>query len=157
MPIWGWADKGAKVTVSIAGQTVSEKADDQGRWKVVLAKLAAGGPHTLTVKAGEETKTLKNILVGEVWVCSGQSNMEMGVQMCKDAQKEIAAANYPKIRLFTVEKHGSQQPLDDCSASSHLGRVQPDVDYQWRRGEASPPPPTTSAASCTSSFTFRSV
>ena len=103
VPIWGWADKGEEVTVTVAGQTLTTKAGDDGRWKVVLAKLDVGQPLEMTVKGSSgSTITLKNILVGEVWVCSGQSNMEMGVGLCNNAKEEIAAANYPQIRLFTV-------------------------------------------------------
>ena len=125
VPVWGWADKGAEVSVSIAGQSASAKADDQGRWKVSLAKLETGGPHELTIKAGDETRTLKNILVGEVWICSGQSNMEMGVGVAKDAKSEIAAANFPKIRLFTVEKHNEPAPLDDCKGNCRWAECSP--------------------------------
>ena len=114
VPLWGLAEKGAEVTVTLAGQSVSAKADEQGKWKVALAKLTTGGPHDLTIKSGSESRTIKNILVGEVWVCSGQSNMEMGVGIAKDAKKEIEAANYPKIRLFTVEKKNVPAPADDC-------------------------------------------
>jgi len=108
LPIWGWADKGEEVTVSIAGQTVSGKADDEGRWKVSLAKFVATPdqkPLEMTVKGSSgNTITLKNILIGEVWVCSGQSNMEMGIGAAKDGAAEIKAADYPEIRLFTVPK-----------------------------------------------------
>ena len=114
VPIWGWTDKDAAVTVAFAGQTATATADAQGRWKVELKKLAAGGPHTMTIKSGKENRTLKNVLVGEVWVCSGQSNMEMGIEMAKDAQKEVAAADYPQIRLFTVDKSTASEPLNDC-------------------------------------------
>ncbi len=80
VPIWGWADKGEEVTVTIAGQKHVAKAGDDGRWKVTLDKLAVGRPLEMTVKGSSGSKiTLKNILVGEVWVCSGQSNMELGI------------------------------------------------------------------------------
>ena len=125
VPIWGWAEKGAEVTVGIAGQSASAKADDQGRWKVTLAKLETGGPHELSIKTGGETRTLKNILVGEVWICSGQSNMEMGIGAAKDAKEEIAAANFPKIRLFTVEKHNEPAPLDDCKGKCQWAECSP--------------------------------
>ncbi len=123
--LWGWADKGAEVVVSIAAQTVSTKADDQGRWKVLLAKLESGDPLELSIKSGSETRTLKNVLVGEVWVCSGQSNMEMGVGAANDAAKEIAAAKYPQIRLFTVEKHNEPAPLDDCKGNCRWTECSP--------------------------------
>jgi sialate O-acetylesterase len=116
VPIWGWADKGEDVTVTIAHQTLTTKAGDDGRWKVVLAKLETGQPLEMTVKGSSGAAvTLKNILVGEVWVCSGQSNMEMGVSGCRNAQQEIAAAEYPNIRLFTVAKAKAAEPQADCA------------------------------------------
>jgi sialate O-acetylesterase len=115
VPIWGWADKGEEVTVAVAGQSLAAKADDKGCWKVILTKLDVGEPLTMTVKGSSgNTLVLKNILVGEVWVGSGQSNMEFGLNGCRNAQQEIAAAQYPKIRLFTVTKNNAPQPQIDC-------------------------------------------
>ena len=113
VPIWGWADKGEKVTVALAGQSVEATADDRGRWKVTLDKLEKAGPLEMTVKTASSSLTVKNILVGEVWVCSGQSNMEMGIGACRNAKEEIAAADYPQIRLFTVAKVRAAQPARD--------------------------------------------
>ncbi len=135
VPVWGWADKGEEVTVTIAGQKHVAKAGDDGRWKVTLPKLAttvtdvevaitlpAGAhdsmsvkrPLTMTVEGSSGNKiTVMHIMVGEVWVCSGQSNMEMGIGGVNDAAKEIAAAKYPRIRLFTVEKTKAAQPASD--------------------------------------------
>jgi sialate O-acetylesterase len=116
VPIWGWADKDEEVTVTLAGQTLSTKAGDDGRWKVATATLDVGQPLELTVRGSSGNAiTLKNILVGEVWVCSGQSNMEMGVNSCKDAPREIAAAKYPDIRLFTVGLTKAAEPRADCT------------------------------------------
>jgi sialate O-acetylesterase len=116
--IWGWADKGEEVTVAIAGQTLSTKAGDDGRWKVVLAKLDVGQPLEMTIKGSSGSSiTLKNVVVGDVWVCSGQSNMEMGIGISDNAQAEIAAANYPQIRLFKVAKAKAQQPVDNVGGS----------------------------------------
>jgi sialate O-acetylesterase len=121
LPIWGWADKGEEVTVSIAGQSVSSKADAEGRWEVKLAKLEATPdekPLEMTVKgASGDTVTLKNILVGEVWVCSGQSNMEMGIGAAKDGQAEIKAADYPRIRLFSVPHLNAPTPQKDIKSA----------------------------------------
>jgi sialate O-acetylesterase len=118
LPIWGWADKGEEVTVSIAGQTQTAHAGDDDRWKVVLAKLDVGQPLEMTVKGSSGSAvTLKNILVGEVWVASGQSNMEMGINMCDNAKEEIAAANYPQIRLFMVPNVKTAQPAADVHAA----------------------------------------
>jgi sialate O-acetylesterase len=139
VPIWGWADKGEEVTVTIAGQKHVTKAGDDGRWKVTLPKLdttvtdvevatrmpagahdnmSAKRPLTMTVEGSSGNKiTVKHILVGEVWVCSGQSNMEMGLGGVNDAAKEIAAAKYPRIRLFTVEKAKAAQPATDVKGN----------------------------------------
>ena len=73
--IWGWANPGEKVTVTVLNQKVSVKTNSKGEWKVKLESLAAGGPFDMTIK-GKNTIVLKNILAGDVWVCSGQSNME---------------------------------------------------------------------------------
>jgi sialate O-acetylesterase len=118
VPIWGWADKGEEVTVSIAGQTHTTKAGDDGRWKVTLDKLNVGQPLEMIVKvASGNAITLKNILVGDVWVCSGQSNMEMGISQCNNAKEEIAAADYPPIRLFMVPNVKAAQPVDDVKGT----------------------------------------
>jgi sialate O-acetylesterase len=101
VPVWGWADKDEDVTVILGRQQLSTKAGPDGRWKVALDKLDLGEPLTLTVKGSSGSEiALKNILVGEVWICSGQSNMELGVDACNKAAEEIAAADFPKIRLF---------------------------------------------------------
>jgi sialate O-acetylesterase len=117
VPVWGWADKGEEITVQIAGQTKTAKAGDNGRWQVTLDKLQVGEPLEMTVKGstGEERK-LSNILVGEVWICSGQSNMEMGVGACNHAKEEIAAADYPNIRLFTVPKNKTAEPTTELKS-----------------------------------------
>jgi sialate O-acetylesterase len=118
VPIWGWASKGEDVTVSVAGQSLAAKADDDGRWQVVLTKLDVGEPLEMTIKGSSGTTiTLKNIAVGEVWVCSGQSNMAMGVSMCNSAKEEIAAANYPQVRLFPVAKEKALHPVGDVNGN----------------------------------------
>jgi sialate O-acetylesterase len=117
--IWGWADKGEKVTVSFLEQTKTVKADRSGNWSVTLQPVAYGGPYTLTVK-GKNEITFNNVLVGDVWLCSGQSNMEMPVNgglKVYDYEQEIADANYPEIRHFQVEKNMSEKPLDDVTGS----------------------------------------
>src|SRR5262249_51059155 len=82
----------------------------KGAWSVKLGPFAAGGPHEMTV-SGKNTITLKNVLFGEVWICSGQSNMQWGVGGSNNAQQEIAAAKYPQVRLFSVRNVTSQKPL----------------------------------------------
>lgn len=110
--VWGKADPGEEVSVSIGDQTKTAKADDKGKWSVTLDPLKAGGPHTLTVK-GKNTITFEDVLVGEVWLCSGQSNMQMDLGGVNDADIEALAANFPKIRLITVPAVGAQEPKDD--------------------------------------------
>jgi len=114
-PIWGWADKGEKVAISIAGKSIIAKTGKDGKWKVFLPVLDYGGPYTLIVK-GDNLIELNNILIGEVWVCSGQSNMGWQLKLCNNGAQEVANANYPRIRLFTVPKKISQFPLDDIEA-----------------------------------------
>jgi len=116
VPVWGSADAGGTVTVSIAGQAASAVADAKGRWIAKLKPLEAGGPHELTI-AGEKPITLKNVLVGDVWVCSGQSNMEQGIRACANPTEEIAKANYPRIRLFMVPHHVAGEPQTSVNAT----------------------------------------
>ena len=116
--IWGWADPGETVTVSQAwepgvqvNQTIRPGPD--GRWNLTFKTPGAGGPHSLTIKGNNEI-TIKNILFGEVWFCSGQSNMEWPLNLTDNAEKEIAGADYPQIRLFLVDKSTSVVPAADC-------------------------------------------
>ena len=110
--IWGKADPGEKVTVSIGKDEATTQADKDGRWKVELSPLKAGNPVEVHV-SGKNTITLRDVLVGEVWVCSGQSNMQMSMNGVTNAKQEIAAANHPHIRLFTVPMRPAGQPADD--------------------------------------------
>ncbi|HLQ44519.1 MAG TPA: sialate O-acetylesterase, partial [Planctomycetaceae bacterium] len=103
LPIWGTADAGEEVTVSIGDNSASTKAGADGKWSVKLQEMSAGGPHEVLVKGKNELK-LTDVLIGEVWVASGQSNMEMSVSNSANPQEEIAAAKYPNIRLFHVKK-----------------------------------------------------
>lgn len=107
-PVWGKADKGEKVTVTIDSQKHETTAGDDGNWKVTLDSLPIGGPHTLTI-AGSNTITCDDVLVGEVWICSGQSNMQWSVNASNDPDLEKAAAKFPKIRLVTVPNVGTQE------------------------------------------------
>jgi len=116
VPIWGTADPGEKVTVTLGDRQAVATADADGRWMVRLDPLKAGGPFEMTV-AGSNRITLKDILVGEVWVCSGQSNMAMQVKTAANAHQEIAAANYPDIRLFTVARLVAAAPQSDTKGT----------------------------------------
>lgn len=116
VPVWGWADAGEEVMVTVAGQTKTTKAGADGKWKVTLDKLAAAEDQTLTVK-GRNTLTVKDVLVGEVWLGSGQSNMAMTVNRALDFEGEKTKANFPKIRMFTVKSGAAATPQDDCQGS----------------------------------------
>ena len=120
--IWGKANPGSKITVSAGwnanGQSISGK---DGKWSVVLPTPAAGGPFSITVSASDTTIMIKNVLIGEVWFCSGQSNMEMPLSgwppkdTIMHSSATIASALIPEIRLFNVQKKISEDPLDECT------------------------------------------
>jgi len=99
--IWGWADPGERVTVTMGGRSASCVADGRRNWMVSLGPFRAGGPFELRV-AGSNTLTVHDVLVGDVWVCSGQSNMELGLALASNAACEIPRANHKTIRLYTV-------------------------------------------------------
>ncbi len=113
VPVWGWADPGEDVTVTIAGQTKTTKAGRDGTWRVSLSALKPGAALTLTVK-GRNALTVQDVLAGEVWLGSGQSNMAMTVNRCNDFEKELAAATLPQIRMFTVEREVGKTPQSAC-------------------------------------------
>ncbi|MFO8014382.1 MAG: sialate O-acetylesterase [Phycisphaerae bacterium] len=113
VPIWGWTDPGARVTVRMGAATAKATADADGEFLAHLPPQEAGGPHTLTVTS-ENTVWIKDVLVGDVWICSGQSNMAWIVRNVDNAEQEIAEATYPDIRLFTVARRPATEPQDDC-------------------------------------------
>ncbi len=100
LPIWGWAAPGEPVTVRLAGKTQRAVTDPTGVWRVSLPKLRAGGPYTLTVK-GHSTVTCADVLIGEVWLCSGQSNMAVPLSYAATGEQAIRAAHCPSLRLFS--------------------------------------------------------
>lgn len=113
VPVWGWADAAEKISVKVAGQSKTTTTDAQGNWSLKLDALQPGAPLEMTI-AGKSRLALKNILVGEVWICSGQSNMAFTLQGAHNAQREIARANHPRIRLFWVPPKPALQPQADC-------------------------------------------
>ena len=100
--VWGQARAGEVVSVTFAGQAVTTHADATGRWQATLPATGAGGPYTLEAAAGPRRESVRDVLVGDVWLCAGQSNMELPVWRSLNAASEIAAATIPRIRLFTV-------------------------------------------------------
>ena len=118
--VWGWAEPGEKVVVEMASSRAETTAGQDGKWHVEIGLPPAGGPYEVHI-VGKNTLKLADILVGEIWVCSGQSNMQWPVAAALDPQPEIAAANYPHMRLFTVENVPSKEPLDECPGSNPSG------------------------------------
>ena len=119
IPIWGWAAAGEEVTVTLQDTeyTVQTTADAKGNWRTKLPAMSVGGPYILHV-AASNTLELTNVMFGEVWICSGQSNMEWPVRASKDSEAEIVAADYPLIRLFNIPHKAS-------------GLLVPDVEAEW--------------------------
>lgn len=118
LPIWGWAEPGEEVSVKFNDDDiVSTKTGSDGKWMLTLPPQKAGGPYIMIVNGADNTITLNNILVGEVWICSGQSNMDRGVDFDLTAKDAIADAKYPQIRLFQVPCNPSGLPVTDVRAS----------------------------------------
>ncbi len=114
-PLWGWADAGEKISISASwlNNNITTVANPQGEWMVKLRTPTAGGPYKIIIN-GNNSIVLDNILSGEVWFASGQSNMAMAVEKCNNADEEIATANYPNIRLFHVTRKWADKPQQDC-------------------------------------------
>jgi sialate O-acetylesterase len=109
LPVWGWDEPGKEVTVTLGDAKATAQADASGKWMVKLPAMKAGGPLTLTV-AGTSQESRNDILVGEVWICSGQSNMQMDVNGSNNAAEEKAAANHPQIRHITISRVPAATP-----------------------------------------------
>lgn len=110
--VWGWSDAGAEVTVRFAGETRTVHSDGQGAWRALFAPRVAGGPHTLEISAGAETLSVRDILVGDVWLCSGQSNMEWVLGNARGAAEDIATSENTNIRHFYVPHSWAALPSD---------------------------------------------
>ena len=112
IPVWGWADNGEKVSVTLNDNMLESIADEEGKWMVKFPIMQYGGPHTMTIEGGN-TITFENIMIGEVWICSGQSNMEFALNLSSNGEEEISKSNYPGIRLFKVPRKIAQYPQSD--------------------------------------------
>jgi len=116
VPVWGWATPGSRVTIEMNGHTSSTLTTPTGEWRVGLPPMKAGGPYELVVK-GTETVQFQNVMVGEVWLCSGQSNMGWMLRKSEDAQEEIARADTPNLRLFRVGLAATGWPASDVEGT----------------------------------------
>lgn len=119
VPVWGWAPAGTGVRVSLAGVAADAQVDSAGCFRAVLPPLPAGGPYELVVE-GVERAVRRDVFVGEVWVCSGQSNMVWPVCASGDADREIASARHPGLRLFTVPDRATTDQADDAPGTWNL-------------------------------------
>jgi len=122
--VWGWAGKNEKVTVQFKGQVENTVAGADGKWKLKLAAEAAGGPYQLIIK-GKNTVTINNVLVGEVWICSGQSNMEFQVSGAINAAAEIQHSGNPEIRHIIIPKAVASEPKDDFTGNNNWKAASP--------------------------------
>ena len=113
VPVWGWAERDEEVVVSIAEQEIRTRADANGKWMVRLSPLDAGGPFQLKVRGVNEV-TFEDVLVGEVWLCSGQSNMAMTVSRAQEFETEKSNSAFPQIRHFKTRSNAIPEPQDDC-------------------------------------------
>ena len=135
-PVWGWADPGERVTVAGSwGKQASAIAGDSGKWQVNLKTPSYGGPYTITVK-GKNEITIDNVMIGEVWLCAGQSNMGWRLSATFGGVEEAASADYPDFRIFRSERAHSHEPQEDVIA-------------QW-----TPCTPETAATCSAASFYF---
>lgn len=118
--VWGWSNSAEtiKINGSWNGDTITTKASAEGYWIAELPTSAAGGPYTLTIKGNNETKTLTDVMLGEVWLCSGQSNMEFTANWgLQNKETEVSKADFPGIRFFHVPKHGAPYPQEQTKAN----------------------------------------
>ena len=125
IPVWGTAAPAANIEVALDSQSATVQADAEGKWHVELPPLPAGGPHTLTVRAASQAedenksaqiKSFEDVLIGEVWVCSGQSNMEWSLSITEGGKEEAARADHPQLRMIRPPHTVAQQPHTDIDA-----------------------------------------
>ena len=128
VPVWGRDLAGSKVSVSMGGRSAEATADAQGHWKAFLPKLAAGGPYSLTV-TGSATRVVNDVLVGELWLGAGQSNMELAMRVTKDSATELPKASDEQLRLFTADRVASFTPEDDVRGAWQVCSPQTAKDF----------------------------
>jgi len=116
-PVWGWSQPGDKVTVQIASKTFAATADQYGRWLVRIGPFGAGGPWTLAI-SGPQSVTIQDVFFGDVWLCSGQSNMVFPVNAALNGTAEIAASSFPQLRHFTVNERALKAPRQSLSGTT---------------------------------------
>ena len=142
VPIWGWDDPGTEMTVTWGESTLTAKSGDDGKWRVQLPATPAGGPYELSI-TGTDSLTVRDVLVGEVWLCSGQSNMEWVVRNSNNPEEEIAAANHPQIRHIKIPHVPAATPQSEVASSGWQVCSPETVARLHRRGLLLRPLPAT--------------
>lgn len=127
--VWGWADNNEQVSVNFNGQKRVVRASISGKWEVELNAMPPGGPFEMTIKGKNKIITYRNIMLGDVWMCSGQSNMEFILKRCYQADQEISESNYPDIRFFTVTRTLNNRPSDDLTGEWQVCSPQTSPDF----------------------------
>ena len=128
--IWGWSQPNEMLTVQFGNEKQDVRANDRGEWKLALPAMKSGGPYTLAV-SGSSRVEFEDVMVGEVWLCSGQSNMEMGIGGVKDGKAEVAAANFPNIRLLMVPNRWTPEPQSDMEGNWKVCTPQTVAEGGW--------------------------
>jgi sialate O-acetylesterase len=127
IPVWGHAEPGASVTVALGSASVTTQADPAGRWRAMLPAMAAGGPYTLTARSGSDEETANDVLVGDVYLCAGQSNMVLEVHRTLNARAEVADADNDTIRMLTVPDATSLAPQDAFAKPAAWEKTTPET------------------------------
>jgi sialate O-acetylesterase len=128
IPVWGAAKAGSKITVEIAGNVAVTYTNEEGKWMAYLPNMKAGGPYDMFV-TGEQSITFTDVMIGDVWLASGQSNMNFSLSTAKNGKKDVAEANYPGIRLFTVNNELSVKPRELVSGGPWVTCDSNSVEY----------------------------
>ena len=129
--IWGWAKPGEVIRVEIADHTATAVAGSDGRWQAQVRPPAPGGPYTIEISDAQQSVVFHEVLVGDVWLCGGQSNMELGLGGARNGADEIKAANHPELRLFLVHQHVSYSPTTVPQGSWKICSPQTVAEDGW--------------------------
>ena len=127
LPLWGLTSPNATVSISFAGQAATAMADSAGHWNAVLPAMKAGGPYLVSATSSDgESQVLKDVMVGDVYLCSGQSNMELPLRLATNYDSEMRSATNPNIRLFHVQRFTSPRPRDVFGSDASWAVTSPD-------------------------------
>lgn len=129
LPVWGWARPGTDVSVALTGESRRATADENGRWMVSLEPVAGPGPYEMRVDAAGQTTVIRDVLAGEVWLCSGQSNMNFPLARAHSAEQDVPTADFPSFRYFMITNSKSRTPRDNCPGAWRImsPKTAPDV------------------------------